>query len=249
MTHPPSDMAQPQAQAPAQTNTQTDTPTDLDAQTIMAWLAQNPDFLSQHPEACTLLHPPAIQKGRKIADFQSYMIDRLRDEKQMAIQNTQAIVETSRANMNNQQRIHTAVLRLLDAQSLEECIHTITMDFATILNVDIVCLIVEAQGHNIPHIHNTGVRIVPDGTIHRWMGGKNALLQSNISGIEAIFGSGATLVASQALLQLHIAKNAPPALLAFGSRNPYGFEDTQGTDQALFLAGTTERCLRLWILG
>ncbi|MCB1562253.1 MAG: DUF484 family protein [Alphaproteobacteria bacterium] len=215
---------------------------------VIAFLQNNPDFLKNHPEAVELLIPPRPRpKKGEVADFQSYMIERLRADKQEVMETTKQLVETSRANMNNQARIHEAVLRLLESRRFDEFIHAITIDLANLLDVDIAVFLVEADGENIPHISTSGIRIIPAGTVDKWMRGKNALLQDDISGIEAIYGGGATLVKSQILLRIDIAMDTPPAILAFGSRDPHMFAEGQATDQILFLARVIERCFRSWL--
>ena len=213
---------------------------------VLAFLKENPDFLAKNPQACDLLHP-AVSKEKGIVDFQSFMVQRLKDEKASIVATTREIVESSRSNMQNQARIHDAVLRLLEAQSFDEFIMALTMDISAILDVDITTLVVEADGQQIPHIHSSGIRVVPEGVVSQWMGDKSIMLESNIQGLEAIFGGGATLVASQALLRVDISMNTPPALLAFGSRDPKLFEDGQATDQVIFLARVVERCFRTWL--
>ena len=219
----------------------------MTADDIIDYLRKNPKFLQQNPEAMDLLVPPKTEGGKGVADFQNYMIQRLKTDKEQAITTTREIVETSRANMNNQQRVHKAVLRLLESNSFEDFIQCITMDLATILDVDIAVLVVESNGHEIPHVHTTGIRIIPGGTVDKWMGGKAVLLQDNISGIEAIYGGGATLVKSQILLRVDISMDTPPAVLAFGSRDADMFHEGQATDQILFLARVIERCFRAWL--
>jgi uncharacterized protein YigA (DUF484 family) len=73
------------------------------------------------------------------------------------------------------------------------------------------------------------------------------MLQDDITGIEQIYGGGATLVRSQILLRIGISMDTPPAVLAFGSRDPGMFEEGQATDQILFLARVIERCFRTWL--
>ncbi len=215
---------------------------------ILDFLNDNPSFLQDNPDVLDALIPPKKRpvKGG-VADFQSYMIERLKADKDEVINSTREIVENARSNMNNQQRIHKAVLRLLEAQTFDEFIHCITMDLSPLLDVDISVLVVESDEKNIPHIHQNGIRIIPQGTVDKWMSGKNILLQDNISGIEAIYGGGATLVCSQILLRVDISMGTPPAILAFGSRNPNMFHDGQATDQILFLARVIERCFRSWL--
>ena len=214
---------------------------------VIEFLKGNPKFLQQNPEACDFLIPPKNPGDKKVADFQSFMIQRLKDDKEKVIETTQELVENARSNMNNIQRIHSAVLRLLEARNFEEFIHFVTTDLSALLDTDISVLVVETNGHDIPHIHTSGIRVVPEGTIDNWMGSKNVLLQSDIGGIEPIYGGGATLVRSQALLRVDISMDTPPAILAFGSRDPHMFHDGQATDLVSFLSGVTERCFRSWL--
>lgn len=219
----------------------------ITTQNVLDYLRDNPTFLSQHPEALDLLKIPGMEKGKGVADFQTYMIERLKSDKSEIEQTTREIIANARSNMNNQQRIHAAVLRLLEAGSFSDFIQCMTMDLANMLDVDIAVLIVEADGQSIPHIHTSGIRIIPEGTINTWMGDKPVILQDNISGIEPIYGGGATLVQSQILLRIDVSMGTPPAILAFGSRDPNMFSADQATDQILFLARVIERAFRTWL--
>lgn len=221
----------------------------LSADLILQWLKDHPNFLAQYPEAIDLLAPPKAQEGgKKIADFQSYMIERLKADKNEAIETARDIVETARNNMNNQTRISRAVLRLLEADSFDEFVDVITNDLTALLDVDITTLVIETNGRDIPHIHTNGIRIVPEGTLNNWMQGKQTLLQNDIGGIEAIFGAGATLVRSQALIRVDISMQTPPCVIAFGSRDPQLFQPHQGTEHVSFLARVVERLFRSWLL-
>ena len=227
----------------------TDTPKHLSltAGDIIAWLKDHPDFLVKHPSACDHLIPPKQANGKGIADFQTYMIERLKADKTEAMETVKEIVETARHNMNNQTRIHRAVLRLLEAENFEEFMDSITSDLTNLLDVDITSLVIETDGDKIPHVTLPGIRIVPHGTLDKWMTGKTILHQSDISGIESIYGAGAHLVRSQVLVRVDVSKRTPPAVLAFGSRDPFLFQPGQGTEQIAFLAGVVERCIRSWL--
>lgn len=222
-------------------------PPEITSEDVLEFLKENPKFLIQNPEILEYLTPPKAVSGKGVADFQQFMIDRLKSDKDKAIKQTSEIVETSRANMNNQYRVHKAVLTLLEAQSFDQFIQAITMDLAGILDVDISVFVVESDGQQIPHIHTSGIRILPQGTVDNWMGDKNVLMQDNISGIEPIYGGGAALVQSQILLRIDISLDTPPAILAFGSRDPNMFSQGQATDQVLFLARVIERAFRTWL--
>lgn len=219
----------------------------LTADDILAWLKAHPDFLQKNPQACDVLIPPKQQGGKGVADFQTYMIERLKADKTEAIETAKEIVETARHNMNNQTRIHRAVLRLLESETFEEFIASITTDLTSLLDVDITSLVIESEGDKIPHVTIPGVRIVPPATLDKWMNGKNILHQSDISGVDTIYGAGAQLVRSQVLVRVDVSQKTPPAILAFGSRDPFMFQSGQGTEQVSFLAGVVERCIRSWL--
>lgn len=221
---------------------------DLPAEAIVAWLQAHPDFLEKHPDACDALIPPKDKTAGTI-DFGQHLIKRLKADREDVLNTSRDILETARSNMHNVSRIHRAILRLLEAHSFSSFIETITTDLAADLDVDITALVVEADGRTIPHIHLSGLRMVPEGTVHAWLGDRDVLLQENISGSEAIYGGGATLVHSQALARLNIAGDGPAAVLAFGSREPDTFSDGQGTEHVTFLAGVTERLFRMWLRG
>ncbi len=214
---------------------------------ILRYLQEHPDFLQKNPEACDFLTPPKTHNGKKISDFQSYMIERLKSDKHEALETTKDVVTTVRNNMNNQARVHRAILRLLEANSFENFVHVITIDLISILDVDITVLLVESDGKDIPHIQANGVRVIPQGTIDHWLGKKTSLLEADIQGVEALYGGGATLVRSQALVRVDISMDTPPALLAFGSRDSQLFQEGQSTEQIAFLARVVERLFRLWL--
>lgn len=214
---------------------------------VVTYLKTNPDFMRLHPELVDVLMSPKADMGKGVADFQSFMIERLKEDKHKAIQVTRQVVENARSNMNNLARIQACVLKILEAKSFAEFIETITMDFSALLNVDITTLVVETSGRDIPHITAAGVRVVPEGTIMQLLNGEDARLSSNCYGLEALYGSGASLVRSEALVRVDISMNTPPAMLCFGSRDPDLFKSGQGTELIGFLARVVERVFRLWL--
>lgn len=214
---------------------------------VKAWLTQNPGFLQKHPDMCEVMLPPKENMGRGIADFQHYMVQRLKKDKDAVLETTRDLIEVSRVNMNSVTRIQEAALKLLEARNFVEFVQVITMDLASILDVDVSVMVVETNGQDVPNIHASGIRVVPSGTINQWMQGQQTILQSDIQGTEAIYGGAARLVRSQAVLRVDISMKTPPAVLCFGSRDPEMFRDGQGTELVGFLARVVERCFRLWL--
>ena len=72
---------------------------------IVSYLKKHPDFLRAHPDLLDTLLAPKNEMGKGVADFQSFMIERLKEDKHKAIQVTKQVVENARSNMNNLARI------------------------------------------------------------------------------------------------------------------------------------------------
>lgn len=214
---------------------------------VAAYLRANPDFLQRHSDLLDHLTPPEQRSGETVADFQRFMIDRLRREQTVMGAAQKTLIETARANLDAQLRIHNAVLRMIEARSLEHVIAALTTDLAVILDVDVVRLLVESNGEDIPHVHSSGIRVLPPGRVDGWLGTKHLRLSQETPADPELFDQGAPLVGSQALLRLEISEKTPLGLLALGSRDAEQFAPGQGTELLQFLAGAVSRVIGAWL--
>lgn len=220
---------------------------DLSEEDVIAFLKKKKNFFRDHPEVLEHLDAPGQEHGKGVVDFQQALLERLKADKTHAHKVQKELIETFRANMNNQNRIQTAVLVILEAETFEEFIETMTQDLPVLLDVDTVNLVIEATSKEVPFINQSGIRFAKQGFVKQWLGTGDALLQGNINGHEDVFGPGAGLVKSHALLRLEISPNTPAGLIAFGSRDPEAFGPEQAIDQIGFLAQVVERCFRIWL--
>jgi len=219
----------------------------MNEQDVIDYLKSNPKFLQKNPDAVDYLLPPKdTANGRRVVDFQHYMVEKLKADKRMVLDTTRDIIEVSRENMNNLARIHEAVLKILEAETFDQFIQILSVDVPVALDCDAVSLIVENDGR-LPETQMRSCRYVPQGACVKWMEGNDARIQSNIQGRTDIFGEAAGLVKSQALLKINQTIDIPPAILAFGSRDPELFMDGMGTDLIRFLCDVTERTLKMWM--
>lgn len=214
----------------------------LDDETVAAWLKANPGFFDTHPDAL-----PAVEQGKGVVDFQQRMLGKLKSDKTKTQNLHRELIENARANMHNQTRIQTAVLTILEAESFEEFIQVVTQDLPVLLDVDTVNLIIESTSKEIPFVNQSGIRFARIGTVAKWLSTGDALLQDNINGHEELFGPGAGLVKSHALVRLEISQETPAGIIAFGSRDPEAFMPNHAVDQIGFLAQVVERCFRIWL--
>ncbi|MEZ5833326.1 MAG: DUF484 family protein [Dongiaceae bacterium] len=215
---------------------------------VIAYLRRHPDFLYRHPELLDLQAAPGRHVEGPIVDLQQFMVERLRNDVAKLRANQDEIIANSRDNLGTQERIHKAVLALLEADTFEEFIEIITGDLVLLLEVDVVCLCIErTEGYNRrPKLD--GLELLEQGSVDRIMGkGKQVLLRDDTVGDPEVFGGAADLVRSDALLRLKPSKAAPNAVLAFGTRHPGYFHPGQGTELLSFLGRIIEFGIRSWL--
>lgn len=215
---------------------------------VAAYLRQHPDFFDKDPGLLDAIAPPAGERADGIVDLRHYMVERLRDELAEMEAARDDLVVTARTNLSAQARIHKAILALLAARNFEHFIETLTTDLAIVLDLDVVALGVEQDGEDVTRARTPGVYSLEPGTVDRLIGPSQAIaLRETVEGDAMVFGPGAGLVASDALLRLSISSTTPVALLALGSREPGQFHPGQGTELLNFLARVVESCIRGWL--
>ncbi len=165
------------------------------------------------------------------------------------------LIATSRANLQNQTRVHSAVIAMLAATTFEHLITVVTEELTLLLDIDAVGLCVETApakgrlgGPNGAALA-AGVQVLEPGSVDELIGtGHDALLRSDVVGDPALFGAAAAgLVRSDALVRLRVSSAAPIGLLALGARKPGVFHPGQGTELLSFLAQVIEHSIRAWL--
>ena len=220
----------------------------VSAAQVADYLRRHPDFFGQNPDLLEEMQPSARDCGKGVVDLQQYIVEHLRAELTGLAAARDALVVTGRNNLSAQARVHKAILALLAAKSFEHFIETLTTDLAVILDLDVVTIGVEQNGPDSARAQTAGVFRLEQGTVDRLIGPDQAIaLRETVEGDPAVFGPGAGLIASDALLRLSISGTTPTALLALGSRQADQFHPGQGTELLTFLARVVESCIRGWL--
>lgn len=226
------------------------------AEDIADFLRGHPEFFSDHPEVLAGLTSSLEGSGDNVVDLQKVLLGRLRDENRRLTGSWDELIATSRTNMAGQSQIHEAILAFLEARSLEHLVHTVTADLPQILDLDAVTICVEGgEAPAVPAAAGEDVRLLDSGMVSELLGpGRNLVLGTGGVGFAQIFGPAAPLIRSDALIRLNVRRDdsqteAPPCLLAMGSRDADKFHPGQGTELLVFLAQALERCLAAWLRG
>ena len=215
---------------------------------VVAFLREHPEFLAEHPELLQILTPPVRDRGDSVVDLQHFMLQRLQAELARLKNQQRALISTSRANLASQSRVHQAVLALLAAPSFEHLIQIVTTDLCVLLDADVVTLAVESNSCGRSNLSVRGVQLLERGTISKLFGAdRSVLFNSDTVGDPILFGSGAGLVRSAALLRLSVSPLAPPGLLAIGARKAGKFHPGQGSELLGFLARSLEVVIAGWL--
>lgn len=221
---------------------------------VAAWMRNHPDFLLRRRELLGVLALPTRNfgeaeagKGDRIVDLQLYMLAHLRNEVRKRDQQVGALVTTGRDTMHSQGRVHAAALAVMGARSLDHLIELVTTDLAVHLDVDAATLSIETAD-GVARVGRGGIRVLPVGTVDALLGtGRDVLLREGIACDRRLYGEAAGLVHSDALVRVPVRAEAPPALLALGSRDAHRFQPSQSGELLAFLARVVAQAIRTWV--
>jgi uncharacterized protein len=124
----------------------------------------------------------------------------------------------------------------------------VTTDLAVMLDADVATIGVESAEPMKPKLRNQGVQILKPGTVEELFGpDRDVLLFEEIEGDPMLFGDGAGLVRSAALLRLRVSAKSPAGLLAIGTRAAGRFHVAQGTELLNFLGRAVAITIAQWL--
>ena len=233
-------MTQPTDQ-PASSTPITD-PT-LSNSAVADYLRDHPDFLIRNPDVLDVLAPPARWSGDGVVDMQQYLINRNRSELDELRDCAQDVIETSRSNMSTQTRAHAAVLALLAARQWGDIVHVVSHDWPLLLDVDVVSVAFEPAARPDTRLVQGDLGQLAADAIDRLLGDdQDVRLFRELNDDGSLFGSGAGLVRSAALVRMRPSDNLPAGLLALGARGA-SFHPGQGTELLTFLCRVLEQSI------
>jgi uncharacterized protein YigA (DUF484 family) len=232
----------------SQTRDQARANTALTIREVKAFVLANAEHFEGDAEILAVLLSHA-DNGGNVVDLQRFIIARLRQELSLVRTQGQAFIEAAAGNLLAQERIHSAILRLLEARSFRELIRIVSQDLAALVGADIAVLCVEgAADQELPQNPPPGIAMLPAGLVESTLGeGARHLLNAGRKRLPTVYGRLARKVRSEALIRLSFGRKAPPGLLVLGSYDAETFAPDQRMELLEFLARTLERVMRAWL--
>ncbi len=213
---------------------------------IATFLKQNPDFFMHHPDVLELIKLPAKNQGNRIVDLHQFIVGKLRRDVAKLKAEQEEFIANTRDNVHTQQRIHQAILKLIQADTLNNLLQIICGDLPVLLEVDRAIFCLERTQKNYRHLQDMPVRFLKPGSVDKILGSaeQNIILRDDIQGDDLLYSSGTSLsqVRSDALLRVNLKQ--VKGLLVFATRHPGYFDADQGTDFLEFMAKVIEITLQ-----
>ncbi len=194
---------------------------DVTAEQVALWLAANPSFLAGRPELYRVLTPPQRVHGDAMADHMTAMLRIERAHNAALSERASTVLNAGRAAASVTDRVNEAVLALLAASDIAECV---TNELPHLLGVDAAALCCET--------FQPRWRTLPPGAIAMLMRGKPVICRDRPQDAVLIHAEAALLAERDVLIRL---PGETPALLALVSRDPAALPGPQATQPFAFL--------------
>ncbi|MHC0053364.1 DUF484 family protein [Actibacterium sp. D379-3] len=194
--------------------------------------------------------------GSNIIDLRGIAMERLEARLERLEDTHRSVIAAAYDNLAGTNRVHRAILKLLDPTEFEGFLRVLGDEVADILRIDCIRLVLEtAQSDSDPAVKRLGdvLCVAEPGYIDRYLtmgrdtSARTVTLRQMQPQDERIYGEAAGWVHSEALLKLNFGEGRLPGLLAMGAEDPHQFSPSQGTDLLAFFAGVFERAMRRWL--
>ena len=204
---------------------------------IRARILASPDVILDDPEMMQALAAAnGAAMGDNVVDLRGIAMERLEARLGRLEDTHRSVLAAAHDNLSGMALIHRAVLRLLEAETLDGFLRDLAGPVAEILRVERAMILLE--GGDRPEV-GEGLAIVPEGHVTTMLTGGRAVSPRRVTLRRAERGS-------EALLLLDLGVGRPAGLLRLSAADPDQFAPNQGTDLLAFLGGVVERALRRW---
>jgi uncharacterized protein YigA (DUF484 family) len=193
-----------------------------EAERVSAYLRAHPGFLAERPELYRGLAPPRRVHGEVVADHMAAMLRAARDHASELEAKARALLDGRRAASGMTERVQEAVLALIRAPDVTECVVDV---FPGLLGVDAASLCCEG--------FSPRWRSLPSGAIRQMMRGRRVVFRDRPADAILLHAEAEFLAERDVLVRLPVPR---PSLLALVSRDSAVLPALQGSQSFRFLA-------------
>lgn len=184
----------------------------------------------------------------KVIPFEERAVATLRDRLGAAESAKEDLIAFARGHSGATAAIHTAVLALMDADSLDDLFKVVASDWPRMLGLDhaVMALVADSQGFRVEagHVGTVEPRIV-DRAIERL----DPVTMRTVDCGHPLFGSAARDIRSEALILLSAEAPLPYGILLLGQKHSACFDNRHGAQLLGFLGSSLEAMLRRWLMN
>jgi uncharacterized protein YigA (DUF484 family) len=195
--------------------------TDIQPADVEEFVRANPSFLAARPELYRVLVPPQRVHGDVLADHMTAMVRIERAHAAAQQERAETFLSAGRAASGLAERVHEAVLALVAAEDVADCV---SQELPHLLGVDDAALCCET--------FRPRWRSLPPGAVAALMRGKGVITRDRPADAVLLHAEAALLAERDVLVRLPCKE---PVLLALVSRDPAALPGTQGTQYYAFL--------------
>ncbi|HEY5300426.1 MAG TPA: DUF484 family protein [Acetobacteraceae bacterium] len=193
-----------------------------ESEQVAAFLRARPGFLAERPELYRSLIPPRRIHGEPMADHMVAMLHAERQHANAMAERADGVLAAGRAAAGMAGRVQTAVLALIGASDVAECVaHALP----GLLALDAAALCTESDA--------PGARRLPSGVVARLLDGRDVVFRASPADAALLHAEAARLARRDALVRVPWA--GPPTLLALVSRDEAPLDPVQGSGGLAFL--------------
>ena len=214
---------------------------------VLNFLQDNPKFFLDNVDILGHMEVPTRWNGDKVADMQSFLLDRRSDEIDELRDCAQEVIETSRNNLSVQTRTHAAILSLIATGSFLEFIQVLKHDVPFYLDLDNISIGFEVSENENKPLFIDEIKAYKDGTAETFIGSDQEIcIYPSINHSEILFDRTSKPIISCVLARIHLAEDYPAGILALGSFENIFYLD-QGTDLINFLVRVIETSIKKYL--
>jgi uncharacterized protein YigA (DUF484 family) len=184
----------------------------------------------------------------KLISFEERAVATLRDRLGAAESAKEDLIAFARGHSGATAAIHSAVLRLMDADSLDDMFNVVRRDWPRLLGVDhaVIALVIDDRAFRIDR---DCVGTVEPRIVQRAIERLEPVTMRTVDVGHAMFGSAARDIRSEALILLQADAPLPYGMLLLGQKDAASLDNRHGAQLLGFLGSCLSAMLRRWLIN